>query len=49
MNYQMGLKLTLAISKQEILQCYCQLEVEHPLKENSKLVVSLTLPKKTKS
>jgi hypothetical protein len=43
MNHQVGLKLTLAISMQVILQS-CQLEAEHPLKKNSGLVVSLTLP-----
>ena len=52
MNHEMGLKHTLEISKQEILQHYhanFKLSSECPLEMNSKLVVSLTLPKKTES
>jgi hypothetical protein len=49
MNHWMGLKLTLAISKQEIPWCnHANLKAEHPLKINSRLVVSLTLPEKRK-
>jgi hypothetical protein len=48
MYHQMGLKLTLPISKFKTANSSMlssQPEVEHPLEINSKFVVSLTLPK----
>jgi hypothetical protein len=45
-------KFTLAIPKQEILCCYhanLKLHIDRNLEANSRLVVSLTLPKKKES